>query len=186
MVSFYVASLFTNIPLDGTVHIIFNGLFKEADTISLNNCSFNRSQFKKLLEFAVKDNHFIFNNELYEQKDGVAMGSPLRPLFANIFMCDLEQNFLSKCPLQCEPFLYRRYVDDTFCIFQNKVQAENFLLYFNQQHHTISFTHEFEANNSLPFLDVLIMHTDNSFSSNLYRKKTFTGLHTNFDSLSPM
>ena len=113
------------------------------------------------------------------------MGSLLGPSFANIFMCALEKNFLSKFPLHYKPLLYRRYVDDTFCIFQNKVQAENFLLYLNQQHHNISYTHEFEANNSLPFLDVLIMHTDNGFSSNLYRK-TFTGLYTNFDSLSPI
>ena len=29
-------------------------------------------------------------------------------------------------------------------------------------------------------------HSDNTFSTNLYRKKTFTGLYTNFDSLSPI
>ena len=38
---------------------------------------FNRSHFKKLLEFAVEDSNFIFNNQLYEQIDGVAMASPL-------------------------------------------------------------------------------------------------------------
>ena len=45
MVSFDVASLFTNIPLDETVHFILDGLLKEAVTIRLDNCSFNRSQF---------------------------------------------------------------------------------------------------------------------------------------------
>ena len=101
-------------------------------------------------------------------------------------MWALEQNFLSNCPLHYMPLLYRRYVDDAFCIFQDKVQAESFLLYLNQQNHNISFTHEFKVNNSLPFLDVLITHTDKGFASNLYRKNTFTGLHTNFDSLSPI
>ena len=167
MVSFGVVSLFTNIPLDETVNIILDGLFNEADTIGLDNCSFNTSQFKKFLKFAVKDSHFMLNNQLYEQIDGVAMGSPLRLSLANIFMRALKQNFLS--------LLYRRYVDDTFCIFQNRVQAKSFLQYLNQQHPKISFTHEYEHeyedNNSLPFLDVLIMHADNGFSSNLYRKK---------------
>ena len=48
------------------------------------------------------------------------------------------------------------------------------------------FTHESEYNHSLPFLDVLVTHSDNGFSTNLHRKKTFTGLYTNFESLSPI
>ena len=56
-----------------------------------------KPQFKKLLEFTIKNNHFIFHNQLYEQADGVAMSSPLGHNFANIFMCALEQNFLSNC-----------------------------------------------------------------------------------------
>ena len=41
-----------------------------------------------------------FNNAkyLYEEADGVAMGSPLGSSFANIIMSALEQNFLSNCP----------------------------------------------------------------------------------------
>ena len=88
------------------------------------------------------------------------MGSPLGPSFANMFMCALEKNFLSNCPLHFKPLLYGRCVDDTFCIFQNSAQAESFLQYLNQQHPNISFTHEVEKNKSLPFLDVLITHTN--------------------------
>ena len=186
MVSFDVSSLFTNIPLDETISIILDNLFCETDAISFNGCSFNKAHFKKILEFAVKNNNFIFNNQLHEQVDGVAMGSPLGPAFANIFMCALEKNFLSNCPLDFKPLLYRRYVDDTFCIFENNTQAQCFLQYLNRQHPNILFTHENEDNNSLPFLDVLVMHSDYGFSTNLYRKETFTGLYTNFESLSPI
>jgi len=34
---------------------------------------------------------FQFNGQLYQQTDGVAMGSPLGPLMANVFMCHLEE-----------------------------------------------------------------------------------------------
>ena len=185
MISFDVSSLFTNISLDETVNIILDSLFSEINTITSNGCSFTRAHFKKLLEIAVKDN-CIFNNQLYEQIDGVAMGSPLGPAFANIFMCALEKKFLSNCPSDFKPLLYRRYVDDTFCIFENNSQAQCFLQYVNCQHPNISFTHESEDSNSLPFLDVMVTHSDNTFSTNLYRRKTFTGLYTNFDSLSPI
>ena len=33
----------------------------------------------------------LFNGQLYEHTDGVAMGSPLGPLLANVFMCSIEE-----------------------------------------------------------------------------------------------
>ena len=35
--------------------------------------------------------NFQFDGQLYEQREGVAMGSPLGPLLANVFMCHLEE-----------------------------------------------------------------------------------------------
>jgi hypothetical protein len=80
MASFDVTSLFTNIPLDETIEIIADRLFSNAIRFHLT-----RSEFKQLLNCAVKNCHFLFNGSLYQQVDGVAMGSPLGPLFANIF-----------------------------------------------------------------------------------------------------
>ena len=34
--------------------------------------------------------HFTFNNEIYIQNDGVAVGSPLEPVLANVFMVEFE------------------------------------------------------------------------------------------------
>ena len=51
------------------------------------------------------------------------MGSPLRPSFANIFMCHLEESIFSECPQDIRPKLYKRYVDDTFALFENFDQA---------------------------------------------------------------
>ena len=57
--SFDVTSLFTNIPLDETIKIIADQLFS-----NLNNFEgFSRDEFVKLLNFAVKDCHFIFNGK---------------------------------------------------------------------------------------------------------------------------
>ena len=70
-------------------------LFRETDIFQFDDCVFNEVQFKKLLELAVKENHPIFNNQLYDQIDGVTMGSSLGPTLANIFMCTLEHNFLT-------------------------------------------------------------------------------------------
>ena len=104
----------------------------------------------------MRENHFIFDGELYDQIDGVAMGSPLGPTLANIFMCALEKRYLNDCPTQFKPVLYRRYVDDTFCLFNRRDDVDRFLQHINSFHQNIKFTFEIEENNTLPFLDVLV------------------------------
>ena len=65
---------------------------------------------------ATKETHFLFNGKVYDQIDGVAMGSPLAPVLANLFMRHFEENvfknFGGKLPL-----FYGRYVDDSFVIY---------------------------------------------------------------------
>ena len=111
--------------------------------------------FHKFLEISVKNSYFIFNSELYEQIDGVAMGSPLGPILANIFMCHLEEKIFNNNNLAYKPKFYRRFVDDTFAVFENTNQAELFLTFINNLHKNIKFTVEIEKDNCLPFLDIL-------------------------------
>ena len=145
----------------------------------------DHTQFRKLLGFAVKENHFVFNGQLFDQTDGVAMGSPLGPSLANLFMSHLEKRFLTNCPSEFKPVLYRRYVDDTYCLFRDRDHVAMFLECINCQHPNINFTAEIEAEYSLHFLDVLVTREGNNFMTSLYRKKTFTGLYTDFASLAP-
>ena len=51
----------------------------------------------------VKNCHFLFDGKLYHQKDGVTMGSPLGPLFANIFLPFHERSWLTDCPHTFKP-----------------------------------------------------------------------------------
>ena len=93
MGSLDVDFLFTNIPLEETIEICTNELFKESDTVeglSKTEC----------LSLATKDSHFIFDGTLYKQIDGVAMGSPLGPTLANAFLVYHEKNWLEQCPVE--------------------------------------------------------------------------------------
>ena len=177
MVSLDVTSLFTNVPLQATIQIILDKVFENENELFHN---FSKSEFKKFLEIAVLDTNFISNNSVYRQTDGVAMGSPLGPAFANIFMSWLEAQILDQCPSSYKPIFYRRYVDDTFALFTNKASAELFLEFANNFHDNINFTMENEIDNQLPFLDILIERTPSGFSTGVYRKPTFTGQGTIF------
>ena len=125
----------------------------------------------------------VFYNK---QVDGVAMGSPLGPLFANIFISFHEKSWLADCPSLFKPIFYRRYVDDCFLIFTSRDHVTPFLSYLNSKHPNIQFTHELESNSCLPFLDVKVIRSNGSFATTVHHKSTSTGLFTNFDSFIPM
>ena len=140
---------------------------------------------KNLYDIATKDCYFNFNDNIYRQTDGVAMGSPLGPTLANIFMCAKEKTWLQNCPPEFKPLIYRRYVDDTFLLFRQPEHADLFLQYLNTQHTNIQFTADMEHDQQLHFLDVNITKHTNIFSTTTYRKPTYTGLYTHFSSFIP-
>ena len=185
VVSFNVNWLFTNVPLDETIDIIVN---KETIDRILQNAALDHSfavfQLRKLLCLAVKNGHFLFNNSLYEQVDGVAMGSPLGSLFANIFLAFHKRNWLTNCPLEFKPLVFRPNIDDWFVVFRFRNHVRPFLDYFNSQYPIITLTSELETDSTLPFLDTLIDRSD-GFSTSVYRKPTLTSLFTNLDSFVP-
>ena len=83
------------------------------------------------------------------------------------------------------PSLWYRYVDDTFTMFDSKNTAHEFLQYLNSCHNSIKLTIEFEQDNKIPFLDILVKRCPkNTFMASIYRKKTFTGLYTKWDSFT--
>ena len=73
----------------------------------------------------------------------------------------------------------------TFCVVNNENEALLFFNFLNLQHHNIEFTVEKETIRVLAFLYVSIDNSDPScLKTSVYRKKTYTGLLTNFFSFS--
>ena len=68
--------------------------------------------------------------------------------------------------------------------FRNRQQVEKFLSYINSCHENINFTAELGYDNKLPFLDTLVTLNNNSFFTDLIRKKTFTDPYYDFGSLT--
>ena len=177
MTSLDIESLFTNIPLHETIEICITKLFPNPTTMFHG---FSKLLFKTLLEHSVLNSFFIFDNNYYQQTEGMGMGSPLGPTFANIFMCHFETIWLNNCPSQFKPVHYFRYLDDTFVLFKDQTHSDLFHNYLNNQHSSIKFTIETENNNSLPFLDVTVERHSTYFSTSVFRKASFSGLGTSF------
>ncbi|XP_020297813.1 uncharacterized protein LOC109862232 [Pseudomyrmex gracilis] len=113
------------------------------------------SDLISLVEHCLITIYFTYNNQFYKQITGAAMGSPISPIIANIFMEHFESQAIKKAPLKSQTWF--RYVDDTFVIWQHgERELYNFLDFLNKQHPNITFTLETEQHGKLPFLDVLV------------------------------
>lgn len=184
MASFDIKSLFTNIPLTEAIKICCDELFSRPKDVQPANVT--KDELHDLLNAAVRDTRFIFDGKWYFQSDGVAMGSPLGPTLANAFMSYHEKKWLDDCKEEFKPVFYRRYVDDCFLLFKDASHVAKFLEYMNDKHPNIEFTCEMEENGTLPFLDLsLCRDNQGRITTSIYRKPTFSGVYTHFDSFMP-
>ena len=115
MTSLDVESLFTNIPLEETIKICFDSLYKNQELL----CDISKNHFENFLRAALRNNYFLFDGSIYHEIDGVAMGSPLCPSLANAFLAHYEQVWLDDCLEEFKPVYYKRYVDDIFVLFRS-------------------------------------------------------------------
>ncbi|XP_045452128.1 uncharacterized protein LOC123661186 [Melitaea cinxia] len=96
MVSFDVQSLFTCLPVEDCISIVSRKL-KENDM---------PIEYADLLKHCLTSGYMLWNNQFYKQVDGVAMGSPVSPVVADIFMEDFEETALRTSPIT--PRFYKR------------------------------------------------------------------------------
>ena len=84
MVSYDVTALFTSVPIPPALKIIEEKLIKDKDLQQRTNMSIKH--IIKLLEFCLRSTNFVFQGQYCEQVEGAAMGSPLNPIVANIYI----------------------------------------------------------------------------------------------------
>nr|CAI5842688.1 unnamed protein product [Callosobruchus analis] len=176
IVSFDVVSLFTNLPLD----VIVTSLHKHWTEIS-QHTSLDFESFLKILKFIFDSNYFVFNDCFYKQIFGTPMGSKISPILVNFVLDDLVRDCLSSIPFNI-PFV-KRYVDDLLLALP-KDQIQHVLTTFNGFNPNLQFTVEEERNNSIPFLDMVVMRdpSTNALCTKWYRKSMSSGRYINFHS----
>ena len=111
------------------------------------------------------------------------MGSPVSVIVADLVMECVEERALRS--FRKKPRFWKRYVDDTLTVVQKDV-LEDFHRHLNSVEPSVKFTVETEADEQIPFLDVLVIRNDDgSIDTTVYRKPTHTGRYLNFYSDSP-
>ena len=166
-----VESLFSNVPINSTIEIILQHVYNNAITAPPK---IPKEILKNMLELCTKEAPFLSpTGEIYRQIEGVAMGSPLGPTFANFYMGDLENKILPN--LERPPTIYCRYVDDIF-VQVNNIQDLEIIQNELKSNSVLNFTVELNENKKLPFLDIKVDATKDTFHTKIYKKETDAGV----------
>jgi hypothetical protein len=120
----------------------------------LLSAKFNKQTFD-LFRHVLTTTYLPYDGSSYDQKEGVAMGSPLAPVIANFYMEHFEQKAISAAIKKSARWY--RYVNDIFALWSHgKGDLQDFVQHVNNIHKSIKFTMEIGQARILPFLDVLV------------------------------
>ena len=182
LVSFDVTALFTRVPVDKSLEIISDRLHTDPDLSS--RTMMTALQVKSLLSFCLKTTYFLYEGDIYSQVEGAAMGSPVSPIVANLFMEWFEAHAIQTFKFQLT--FWRRYVDDTIVALCDSL-VDDLSEHINAVDPAIQFTREEESNGSLPMLDALTTRDSaGNLTFSVYRKPTHTDQYLQFDSNQPL
>ena len=153
-----VTILYTSIPHDGALKACEQFFDKRS------NRTISTSTLLQLIELVLKMNTFHLNGRYFSQKQGVAMGTKIRPSVACIFMGYLEELFFADHE-HSTPMLYRRYIDDIVgvasCPEKERQCLIDHLTNFNS---SIKYSYTI-SNNTVTFLDLQLTIDNNHIKS---------------------
>ena len=143
-----VESLYTSIPVEDAMRALHEMLFDALDYDVYQD-------LMSAVRFVLDNNYISFDGKVFKQIKGLAMGTPLAPPMANIFMAWLEEKLFAKYPY-IYPRLYLRFLDDIFVLqIKGCIPYELLLRYMGAMHRQIKLTCESSCS-EIAMLDLVI------------------------------
>jgi hypothetical protein len=181
MITLDIKDLYVNIPIKEIIRITRNLMTKNM----IDNTTV--TQTITLLDTILSQNYLMFDNKYYQPNKGVAMGSPISALVAEILLQHYEENLLKNILDNSNIIYYNRYVDDILIIYDHSKTNNNEIEhYINNIHPELIFTATDELNNSINFLDLKITRKQKELDINIYRKPTTTDTTIHYTSNHPI
>ena len=170
MISFDVSDMYPSLPKQDAITEVARRINEENFKPSMN-----KKALIELVIISVEFMSFSCNGQYFDQKDGLFIGSPTSPAFAELYIQRVEEIHVYR--MIHTPRLWLRKVDDTFVI--TKYDKRETLDELNKFNCKVQFTYESTTNNTLPFLDCLIKKdNEGRLQTKVYRKKTYRAILT--------
>jgi hypothetical protein len=117
MITFDMKDLYFNILIDETIQYLKTKLLE-------NNDRKTTHQITALLKAVLSQNYFTFQHKIYQPEQGIAMGSTISRLIAEIFLQQFEDSHIGHILDTKNIANYTRYVDDILIIYDTtKIQS---------------------------------------------------------------
>jgi hypothetical protein len=182
LVTIDVVGLYTNIPHEQVGESIKAALIKFKDS---ENPIPPLDLLRNIVDHVLQNNVFDFDGHKFKQKFGTAMGTPMAPSIANLFMAWIEHQIRANSPWKIQEQDWKRFIDDIAMIwFHGEENLLKFLEWMNNIHPTIKFTANYGTTN-IPFLDVNMSIKDSRITTDLHVKKTDANMCLPFQSCHP-
>lgn len=160
ILTFDVVSLYTTIPIDYALEtfakILAGHRWKEA--------------ILEGLHLILRFNYFQFGDTMWHQITGTAMGTPVAPAFASLYLAHFETQLIPE--FETSVVYFRRYIDDGLIIWHPRTEDPFALKRFFAKFTRLSrlkFTHE-QSLTKAPFLDLWIIKTENGLQTKTHQK----------------
>jgi hypothetical protein len=151
MLTYDIKDLYVNIPTKEILRITKSLLLKHNDARTTK-------QIITLLDVILQQYYFSFKNHIYQPKTGISMDSPISSTIAQIFLQHMESTLMKQFFDTKNVAFYTRYVDDILPIHNSQhITPETKHNYINRIHPNLHFNPTYENNNSINFLDLLII-----------------------------
>jgi len=180
LVTFDIVALYTSIP--------HNDLETAVRHFLVAHPKVNRPPDDYIIEairHVLLNNVFDFDGKMYKQISGTAMGTPMAPTLANLFVGYLEKKLFEVANWPILESHWLRYIDDIFMLWTGgEDELMKFHQHINTLHTDIHFTMAHSAHD-VPFLDLKLVLEDNFLQSDLYSKPTDTHNLLHYSSCHP-
>ncbi len=148
-----VKALYPSIPHGAGITMALQQALPTSPPTSSENG--RKNMLREMLKLILEGNTFKFAGRTYKQIKGIAMGTPVAPTWANLFMGKLETDALTAWPGPM-PLIWLRYIDDILTLFPGtQTEFDTLLVHLNSRMKSIKFTSE-TSKCKIDFLDVTI------------------------------
>ena len=163
-----IKDLYVDIPIQETLQTARAQLFKHNDRTFTD-------KFCSLLETILNQNYFTYQNQIYRPTKGVAMGSSISGLTAEILLQSLERTHVKPLLDTNRIVLYTRYIDDILIVYDTaQISLDTITRYANTINSNLELSPTPEQNNRVSFLDLSITRNTSHLEIDIFRKPTIT------------
>jgi hypothetical protein len=140
----------------------------------------------------LENNTFQFDDRIYLQASGTAMGTQMAPTYATLTVGYVEQLLHDKLIIEkgndyasyVEQY-WKRYLDDCFIYWPEALgDIGHFLEMLNDMHPKLHFTMNIDKI-KMPFLDILVIKQNDNLTTDIYHKDTDGYNYVPFNSCHP-